>query len=60
MHVDRENRSVKFWPAPDVLLAENHGFNRTELKGIEQIKRRNLKKLKNEWGAFCSGHTGTD
>jgi hypothetical protein len=25
MHVDRENRSAKFWLDPDVALEENHG-----------------------------------
>jgi len=60
MHVDRENRSAKFWLDPDVLLAENHGFNRNELRGIERITRENLEKLGNEWDAFCNGQTGTE
>jgi hypothetical protein len=32
-HVDRENKSVKFWLHPDVTLAENHGYSRKELRG---------------------------
>ncbi len=28
MHVDRETRSVKFWLDPDVVLEENHGYDR--------------------------------
>lgn len=59
MHVDRENRSTKFWLDPDVSLAENHGYSRKELRGIERIARENLERLRNEWDAFCSGHTGT-
>jgi hypothetical protein len=39
MHVDRENRSAKFWPAPDIALAANHGYNRRELPEIEPILR---------------------
>ena len=59
MHVDRENRSAKFWLDPDALLAENHGYSRKELRDIEGITRENLETLRNEWDAFCSGHTHT-
>ncbi len=31
MHVDREHKSAKFWPDPDVSLAENYGYSRKEL-----------------------------
>jgi hypothetical protein len=31
-HADRENMSAKFWLDPGMLLAENHGFNRKELR----------------------------
>ena len=59
MHVDRENRSAKFWLDPDVALAENHGYHRAELREIERIMRENLENLRNEWDAFCSGYTHT-
>ena len=59
MHVDRENRSSKFWLDPDVTLAENHGYGRKELRAIESTMRENLEALRNEWDAFCSGHTHT-
>ena len=59
MHVDRENRSAKFWLDPDVALAENHGYPRTELREIERMMRENLENLRNEWDAFCSGYTHT-
>jgi len=60
MHVDRENKSAKFWLDPDILFAENHGYSRKELRDIERIARENLEKLRNEWDTFCSGyiHTG--
>ena len=59
MHIDRENRSAKFWLDPDVSLAENHGYNRKELRDIERITRENLETLRNEWDVFCSGNTRT-
>jgi len=27
MHLDRENKSAKFWLDPDVTLAENYGYH---------------------------------
>lgn len=56
MHVDRENMSAKFWLDPDVSLAENHGYSRKELRDIERITREK-ERLRNEWDAFCGGHT---
>lgn len=58
MHVDRENKSAKFWLDPDVTLADNHGYSRKELRDIERIIRENLEVLRNEWDAFCRGYTG--
>jgi len=55
MHVDRENKSAKFWLDPDVSLAENRGYSRKELRDIERIARENLEELRNEWDAFCGG-----
>jgi hypothetical protein len=59
MHIDRENRSAKFWLDLDVLLAENHGYNRKDLRDIEQIARENLERLRDEWDAFCDGNIHT-
>jgi hypothetical protein len=58
MHVDRENKSVKFWLDPDVSLAENHGYDRKELRDVERITRENW-TLRNEWDIFCSGNAHT-
>jgi hypothetical protein len=59
MHVDRENRSAKFWLDPDVALADNYGYSRKELRDIERIIRENREVLRNEWDAFCGGDTYT-
>lgn len=58
MHVDRENKSAKFWLDPVVSLADNHGYSRKDLRKIEQITKENLEVLRNEWDAFCGGHSG--
>jgi hypothetical protein len=57
MHVDRENKSAKFWLDPGVSLAENHGYSRKELRDMERFTRENLEKLRNEWDAFCGSST---
>jgi hypothetical protein len=57
MHVDREKMSAKFLLDPDVSLADNYGFSRKELRGIERIARDNLEKLRNEWDAFRHADT---
>jgi hypothetical protein len=59
MHVDRDKLSAKLWLDPDVLVAENHGYNRRELREMEQIARTHLEVLRNEWDAFCSGAVST-
>ena len=56
MHIDRENKSAKFWLDPDVALAENYGYNRKELRDIERITRDNLLKLRNVWDDFCTSN----
>jgi hypothetical protein len=57
MHIDRESRSAKFWPDPDVTLATNHGYSRREFRDIERIIREHLETLRHEWDALCSGDT---
>lgn len=52
MHVDRDNLSAKYWLDP-LALAENRGFNRKELREIEEIIQENLEALKNAWDTFC-------
>ncbi len=57
VHIDRERQSAKFWLDTDVSLEQNYEYNRKELRDIERVLRDNLEVLKNEWDAFCSGHT---
>jgi len=59
MHIDRDDKSAKFWLDP-VSLAKNYGFQRKELREIERIMQENLEKLRNEWDAFCNADTYTD
>lgn len=58
MHVDRENRSAKFWLDPDVALAYNYGYGRKELRQIEHLARKNLERLRNAWDDFCGDDSG--
>ena len=53
-HVDRDNLSAKFWLDAEVSLADNHGFNRRELREVERIIKENLETLRNEWDSFCN------
>lgn len=53
MHVDREKFSAKFWLDFAVLLADNHGYNRKELRNIERLLQENLGSLRKEWDDFC-------
>ncbi len=53
-HIDRGALTAKFWLDPAVLLAENHGFDRRELRSLERLIIQNLETLRNEWDAFCS------
>lgn len=57
MHVDRENKSAKFWLDPYVTLAENYGYGRRELRDIERLMENNLEKLRHEWDTFCNGYS---
>jgi hypothetical protein len=53
MHVDRENRSAKFWLDPVVTLVTNHGYSRRELRDIERIIQAHLETLRHAWDTFC-------
>ena len=53
MHVDREDKRVKFWLDPDISLEINYGYSRKEIRDIERITRDNLENLSHEWDAFC-------
>lgn len=54
MHADRSNLSCKLWLDPDVLIADNHGYSRRELREIERIAREHLEELRYAWDTFCA------
>lgn len=58
-HVDRENLSAKLWLDPEVRLAFNHGFTRSELRRIERLTIENVEKLRHEWTSYCSDSSPT-
>ena len=51
VHVDREERSAKFWLGP-VALARNLGFSSTELRRVERIVAENEDKLEEAWHGY--------
>jgi alkanesulfonate monooxygenase SsuD/methylene tetrahydromethanopterin reductase-like flavin-dependent oxidoreductase (luciferase family) len=58
MHVDRGSLSCKLWLDPDVLIADNHGYSRRELREIERMAREHLEELRNVWDKFCADASG--
>ncbi len=55
VHVDREDKSAKFWLDPVVTLAVNYGYSRAELRRIERLLEEHLSELKERWDEFCGG-----
>ena len=51
VHVDRDDKSAKFWLTP-VSLARNLGFTSIELRKIERLIRANQISLLKEWSDF--------
>ena len=51
VHVDRDDKSAKFWIAP-VSLARNLGFSSVELRRIERLLQSNQISLLQEWSDF--------
>lgn len=51
IHVDRDDRSAKFWLDP-VRLADNVGFNAKELRTIEVIVADKAARCKEAWNEF--------
>ena len=56
VHVDREDKSAKFWLDPAVVLAVNYGYSRAELRRIEQLVAQHLTLLRERWDEFCGSH----
>ncbi len=60
VHVDRENKSAKFWLNPVVTLAENYGYSRAALRRIERLLQKHTRLLQEKWDEFCGGtHSST-
>ena len=51
VHVDREDRSAKFWLRP-VALARNLGFSPKELRTIERIVREHRQEFLEAWNEY--------
>ncbi len=51
VHVDRDEKSAKFWLNP-VALARNFGFSARELSKIEEIVRENKASLVEAWNEY--------
>jgi len=51
VHVDREQRSAKFWLEP-VSLARNIGFPAHELRSIRSIVQDNRESLMEAWNGY--------
>jgi hypothetical protein len=51
IHVDRDDRSAKFWVAP-VELARNLGFSARELSLIERLIQDNQRSLREAWNEY--------
>ncbi len=54
VHVDRENKSAKFWLEPAVALDKNSGYSPNELRTITEIIQDHLRELRDAWDDFCS------
>ena len=57
IHVDRDNRSAKFWLQP-VALARNVGFNAQELNEIQRIVRAEQSTLWEAWHGYFGTQRG--
>jgi len=56
VHVDREDRSAKFWLDP-VALSRNLGFSPKELRTIERIVSERRAEFLEEWNEYFRRQT---
>lgn len=54
VHIDRDNKSAKFWVEPVVSLEQNRGFSRHELREMEKIIIFNTDIIIKFWNEFCN------
>ncbi len=57
VHVDREERSAKFWIEP-VALAANHGFSARELGRLLQLVGDHRVELQQAWHGYFGPRRG--
>ncbi len=55
VHIDREDRSAKFWLEP-VGLARNVGFSPKELRRLHALVFEHRVKLLEAWHGYFSSH----
>jgi hypothetical protein len=51
VHVDRDEKSAKFWIRP-VLLAQNFGFSTTELRRVQSLVEEREQALLEAWNEY--------
>lgn len=56
VHVERENRTAKFWLEP-VRLARSGGFTSRELNRIRELVEENQSLLRGKWNEYFAGRT---
>ena len=49
VHIVSGDGETKFWLAPDIELAQNHGYNRQQLKEIESLVEDHRDELISAW-----------
>jgi len=57
VHVDKENKSAKFWLDPVVMLDKNSGYTPKELRLISETIQVHLEELRDAWDDFCGEST---
>ncbi len=51
VHIDRDDRSAKFWLQP-VALSRNLGFGASELRRIERLVKEHATEFLEAWGEY--------
>ena len=51
----RINRLCKFWIQPEIELANNHGFSKSEIAEIKKLVTSNIEIIKIQLKAFHAG-----
>lgn len=49
VHVERAEKEAKLWLDPDIAVAESHGFNASELRGIMRLVEEHRGLIERTW-----------